>query len=283
MKNYLRDAVKKSKQPSITIMSGILIPEMITKRNNDHQKIPMQPLDENWVSLFSAFISYFRAEMEIINDIELNKIWKQLMTIYDLEKDNRPISIEKPREIIYPELNNKSGHRVFISYCNTQKDDVEKIKAVLEKNKISVEYEPGYLVNIPTFMKKVRTTKFVLLLISKEYLENEVCMSAILELKKDDNFKNRMLLIVHDNANINTTGTITYIEYWRKQHENLSALSNPLSLEAAGALGDDIKKFRNIYNEIAGFIADVKNIFTVPLEDLRKSNYEQIIQYILTH
>jgi len=133
MKNYLRDAVKKSKQPSITIMSGILIPEMITKRNNDHQKIPMRPLDENWVSLFSAFISYFRAEMEIINDIELNKIWKQLMTIYDLEKDNRPISIEKPREIIYPELNNKSGHRVFISYCNTQKDDVEKIKAVLEK------------------------------------------------------------------------------------------------------------------------------------------------------
>jgi len=69
----------------------------------------------------------------------------------------------------------------------------------------------------------------------------------------------------------------------KKQHENLSALSNPLSLEAAGALGDDIKKFRNIYNEIAGFIADVKNRFTVPLEDFRKSNYEQIIQYILTH
>jgi len=90
-----------------------------------------------------------------------------------------------------------------------------------------------------------------------------------------------MVLIVHDNANISTTfGTINYIQYWSKQLENLVTLSKNLSLESTGSLGEEMKNLRNISNEIAGFIADIKNRFILSLADLRNSNYAPIIQHI---
>jgi len=119
-------------------------------------------------------------------------------------------------------------------------------------------------------------------MISKEYLENEVCMSAILELKKDDDYRSRMILIVHDNANISTNvGPLAYIQYWKNQHDELDALCKTVSIESVGSFGEELIKLRNINNEIAGFIRDIRNRYTMSLAELRKTNYAPIVQYVL--
>jgi len=80
--------------------------------------------------------------------------WQNMVDLIEnYERRVAPTLIPTIRNMPIPQ-NSKSGQKVFISYCNAQRDEVEKIKAVLEKNNISVEYEPGYLVDIPTFMKK---------------------------------------------------------------------------------------------------------------------------------
>jgi len=159
---------------------------------------------------------------------------------------------------------------VFISYCKVQRSEVELIKKVLESNKMIVEYEQGYQGDINEFITKVRTTKIVLLLISKEYLEDETCMSAILELIKDDDYKKRMALIIHDNAKIDDNHGIEYIKYWKNKLEKLQNEVYGLPLESLGSLAEELKKLRNINNEILNFITVIKETFIVSLADLKK-------------
>jgi len=240
----------------------------------------------------------FKNSIELFNALELKKLWGVDNTIFfklacqDMGWQKMVDLIENYERKVpiilaptSPVQNIPAGHKVFISFCNDQKDEVEKIKKELVRNQISVEYEPVYMGDIPTFMKKVRTTNFVLLMISKEYLENEFCMTAVMELKKDDNYKDRMLLIVHDNAKISTSEeTVPYIQFWQNKHAILTARIASIPLEAAGTIGSELKKLRNITNEIAEFIAgDIRSKYIVPLKDLQRDNYAQIIQYILTH
>jgi len=175
---------------------------------------------------------------------------------------------------------------IFLSYCWSQKADAIEIESALQENNINVvrdEKELSYMDDLMKFMKRVRTTTFVLLLISKEYLESRNCMNEILELRKDDNYKNKIMLVVHPNANIyGSTGAIPYIKYWNKKLKELEEAIEGLTLEEAGELGVELKQLRTTKNEIVNFIQnDIRFQLVPPLSDLKQDRYLPILQRIV--
>jgi len=87
---------------------------------------------------------------------------------------------------------NQKKVTIFFSYCHKQLPEAVDIENVLIASNIKVirdEKSLNYMDNYTDFMKKVRTTNFVLLLISDDYLKSSRCMLEMLELRKDDNYK----------------------------------------------------------------------------------------------
>jgi len=265
---------------------------------NKHITKGMIAILEVWFDLSPK--GNFADALAVFNELELKNLWGPYCTtefknacsdngwvlIVDLienyERKVPPILV--PPVVLPVHVNQNAAKTVFISYFKNQREEMLKIKAALEKNNISVISDPGFNEDISAFIRKVRITNFALLLISQEYLQDEISMKAVLELKKDDDFKKKMLLIVHDNANIGTIEeTLRYIQYWNTKHENLTNKSNAVTRESSGVISFDLKGLRNNTNEIAEFIADIRNRVTLPLKDLQNADYTQIIQYILTH
>jgi len=118
--------------------------------------------------------------------------------------------------------------------------------------------------------------------ISKEFLESENCTSTVLELRKDNDYKSKMLLIIHENANINRIGgSIPYVKYWNEKLNTLTKLSANLPMEATSTISEELALLRYINNEIGKFIdKDIKQIFVPLLSELKKSNYKEVIEKI---
>jgi len=135
------------------------------------------------------------------------------------------------------------------------------------------------------FMKKVRTTNFVLLLISDAYLKTRHCMLEILELRKDDNYKNRIMLVVHISAKpiYDISGSLDYVKFWDNEFKELEQAINvnELPLESRSeAFGKELVQLRNTKNEIISFIHEIRNLLVPPLEELKKISYLPILQRI---
>jgi len=276
-------------------------------------------MSDEVVSLLEAYFSleppgrFRNRPLELFGELELQEKWgatntstfkkacnylgyQQMVNLIEVYEQTAPkvapqnISVQQPQISTstqrIPTLNQNPVQTVeapivFISYCKTQESKVELIKKVLESNKMIVEYEQGYQGDINEFITKVRTTKIVLLLISKEYLEDETCMSAILELIKYDDYKKRMVLIIHDNAKISTPlESLYYIKYWSNRFEELNSATKTTSRESSGSYTEVLKKYRNINNEIGNFVSVVKNRVTIPLAELKNTKYSKIIEYI---
>jgi len=177
---------------------------------------------------------------------------------------------------------------IFFSYCAAQRSEAIDLENVLQASNIKVirdEKSLNYMDDKIEFMKKVRTTNFVLLLISDAYLKTRHCMLEILELRKDDNYKNRIMLVVHISAKpiYDISGSLDYVKFWDNEFKELEqALNvNELPLESRSeAFGKELVQLRNTKNEIISFIHEIRNLLVPPLEELKKISYLPILQRI---
>ena len=113
-------------------------------------------------------------------------------------------------------------------------------------------------------MKKVRDTDYVLMIISDEYLKSPNCMFEVVEVMKDDNYKDRILPIILPNANIySPIERIEYLQYWEGEFEKLRQKIEKHSPEEVIHSSNDLKIIRHIrlcINEFLSIISDLKNI-----------------------
>lgn len=214
-----------------------------------------------------------------------------------IQKDWDRISINalsgKSEQSVAVDLNtiklvlNQKRPTIFLSYCHDQKSEAVNLENVLLASNMKVirdEKSLNYMDNYTNFMKKVRTTDFVLLLISDDYLKSSKCMYEILELRKDDNYKNRIMLVVHSSANpiydVTGKGSVGYVNYWDTKLKELEEAMVGLTLEESGELGKELRQLRNTKNEIVNFIQEIKKLEVPPLDDLKKNSYLPILQRI---
>lgn len=178
---------------------------------------------------------------------------------------------------------------VFVSYCWVDSKYVDKIETVFSsigKHIIRDIRDAKDYTSIKEFMKKIKTSNYVILIISHSYMKSKNCMYEILELLKNENYKNQILpIIIKDNElDIYSDNTISkYIKFWKTRYDDLNNDCNVLSPEEKVEQYEVLRIIKIIQSSIGSFISTLQDLKAPSLNELEVSNYLPIRNKIWHH
>jgi len=176
------------------------------------------------------------------------------------------------------------NQKFFISYCSKDKEVADEIENFLKSKGIKIIRDTrdlNYKNSLKDFMKKIRKANYVLMIISNNYLKSKNCMYEVLELIKDDDYRERILPIMLNIEKIFKPGaSIEYLKYWENQNNKLSKKLNKIDPIKAIPIQQEIKEIREISSSITEFISVISDMKVISFENLKKSNFEAILSLI---
>jgi Tfp pilus assembly protein PilF len=134
--------------------------------------------------------------------------------------------------------------------------------------------------NIKDFMKRVHKSDFVLLLISKDYLESKNCMYEALEMFQNEDFKRKILPILTDDAQINEAlARLSYMDHWEGKRQELSDNIRRFANPPASVI-HELQHFEKIRDSIDAFASEVQSLLCAFWPQVQKENYSSIFTHI---
>lgn len=173
-------------------------------------------------------------------------------------------------------------NKIFISYCLTNESVVNEIDESFPKggvNFIRDKRNTDYKDSFKEFMKGIRSTDSVLMVVSDAYLKSRNCMYEVLETLKDENYKERIYPIVLSDAKIYSPAErLDYLDYWKDEHSKLKESISKFSPDEVISVISDLKIIRDINGSIVDFISIVSDLKNIPLETLKRNQFKEIKQ-----
>jgi len=207
------------------------------------------------------------------------------------KKEEKIAGIYALDEITLATILKARGLSIFISYyVPSSEAEVKRIEA--EVNLIEECFNNfgltvvrvtslGYMGDIEEFMKKVRTTSFALLLINKEFLQSMDTMKQVLHLQKDENYKNRMTILMNDEVDIGSASKVApYTKFWEDQFSKIKKDTENASPEARGSLYLDAKQLSITKIEIADFLTSISRLKVLSYEKIKQQKFLPLLRTI---
>lgn len=173
---------------------------------------------------------------------------------------------------------------IFISYCHRNKDMADMVDNHFKSIGITFKRDVRDLKfreSIKEFMKEIRESGYALLMISDEYLKSKYCMYEVLEFVKDENFKERVLPVIVDDADIySAKGMAGYIKYWQTKEKEFQKELEGIDATDSIALLKDLKIIKEIRSNINEFLEVIGDMKSIPLPELQANNYKDILDLI---
>lgn len=174
--------------------------------------------------------------------------------------------------------------KIFISYSHKDKVIADELENVFHQNAIDLTRDVRdvkYGDSFSAFMKNVRISDYVLMVISDHFLKSEYCMYEVAEFLKDSNYDDRILPIVVDSAKIYSPfGILQYIKYWEDRFIDLEKRSNGLSFENLDYASKEAKKYKNYSYIISNFLDSLKDRNNKSYDELRNDDFIDILNTI---
>lgn len=175
---------------------------------------------------------------------------------------------------------------IFLSYCWSNEKIADLIDQYFSNNGIKVKRDKRdlkYKQSIKEFMKTIRDAEYVIMIISKEYLESKNCMYEMLEFVKNKNFEDKIIPIITKESKIfDANSKINYLKYWTNKKNDLKEALKDVSAENSIPIIQEIKEYDNVESQILDFlniISDMNNI--IIYNDLFNDiHYDTIKNYI---
>lgn len=171
---------------------------------------------------------------------------------------------------------NMIDYDIFLSYSWADEVIANSIDSMFSYYKISLFRDVRdlkYKQSLSDFMRKVRKTDYVLMIISENYLKSKNCMYEVLEFIKDDNFKDRILPFVQKKANVFTPeGKLKYLEYWDKKYLELENRINSIDNTDAIPIITELKEYSLIKKEIVEFLSVIADMNSVVFDKIIEKN-----------
>ncbi len=175
-------------------------------------------------------------------------------------------------------------YEIFVSYSSFDKQFVDELDQDFKSIGITVIRDirdVKYTQSFKEFMKKIRNSDFVLMIISENYLKSRNCMFEVLEVLKDENYRERILPIVLASANIQNKSTVAkYIQFWEDAYNKLNNEIESLSKDEISFASEELKIIRNIRISMGDFLTTISDMRHVGLEKLKSNNYKELLERI---
>ena len=180
----------------------------------------------------------------------------------------------------------KPNPTIFISYAWANSDVADEIDKYFSSVGMSLTRDvrdAKYRESIKEFMKKIGKCDFVLMLISKEFLESPNCMYEAMEMFSYKDFKKRFLPIVLENANFYSPNKrIEYITYWESKYEELNnkikGIKNLNNIDES--LREDLKIKKDISENIGNILGKIKDMNARTYEHHKNNNFKDLLEII---
>jgi len=175
---------------------------------------------------------------------------------------------------------------IFISHSWAHLEPVNQIDTFFKDHGIEFVRDKREITrfqdNIEEFMKRVETCDFVILMISEEFLKSPNCMYEVVNFLKSPNFTERVVPIPLPGTDIYGLGaTAKYIRYWKDKQTELRQNVEGLEISEMGEFTEELKIVDQIKNSMGDFMRHLKNKKMVSFEELRNSNYQDIVFHMV--
>jgi len=162
---------------------------------------------------------------------------------------------------------------------------IAEIKNVFQKASLEIfidEEQVKFKDSYEKYYEKIGNSKFVIMLITDNFLQDKNCMSIAYQLSKYKDFNNRVFPIVFPDAKIyDAVESIDYLQFWENKKFSLEEKIRTLtSFEHLNAIMQDINTMSNIRMIISQFINDISNMFSVSIDNIKQKNYNDLITVI---
>ena len=176
------------------------------------------------------------------------------------------------------------GQTIFISYSWANTDIADRIDKAFQPTGLVIKRdvrEIGYKGSIKDYMQQVRSTDFVLLIISDSFLKSSNAMYEVLELLKEINFKDKILPVIVDGTKIyKPDDRLAYIKFWSDRHSDLELKLKSVNITDAIELYQDLKHYVKIRTTIGEFLYLLSDMNSPKFTELTEDNFQSIFNYI---
>ena len=161
---------------------------------------------------------------------------------------------------------NKGKKTIFLSYNWHDKEIADRIDNYLSGLPgITVKRDIrdiGPWKSIRKFMEGIRKQDYAVLVVSGLYLKSKNCMFEVMEIMKEQQYKDRVFPAVVEHGIYDPLVRAGYIKYWQQECDNLEASIRELEPEYINELAADLKQYKSIAFSIGEFlniVADMNN------------------------
>jgi hypothetical protein len=169
---------------------------------------------------------------------------------------------------------------IFLSYCWSNKEQANEIDTDFAQEGLTLKRDIRdleYKQSLKEFMKGIRKTDLVIMVISNEYLRSKNCMFEVLEVIKDEEYKNRIFpIILPDTEIYDDMKSLQFYEHWSIKYKELESRVSGMPPCDIGHYGKELKILQDIKGTINEFIALLKEWMITPYEDLSKDNFAEV-------
>lgn len=176
---------------------------------------------------------------------------------------------------------------VYISYSWSDENTINEIDNTLQNNGILIKKDKRdakYRADIKNFMDKIGLGSHVILVVSDKYLKSRNCMYEIMELLKNNDYKNKIYPIVLESAYkiYDAVATVEYYEFWdNKINELNQTIKTIQTAKNIKRVYEEINHCENIRNSIDDFIDTIQNMNALTLEQHINENFKSLIDELI--
>ncbi len=174
--------------------------------------------------------------------------------------------------------------KIFVSYNWDNSEIVDEIDGYflsiglpLIRDKKDLQYKSS----LKKFMKKIRSSDYVIMIISDSFLKSSNCMYEVLELVKDDNYKSKTLQILIPGTNIfSSSEKFHYINYWNQEHDILESKIEKIQLSDSNVLIKELKHIVEIKSNIGSFLEFLTEENCLDYASIKANTYKPLTDVI---
>lgn len=175
--------------------------------------------------------------------------------------------------------------QIFLSYSRKNSFVADTLDEMFsEKNIILIRdvRDIKYKDSIKQFMKRVRTTDYVLIIITEEYLKSTSCMYEITEFLKDEDYEKRILPLINMDTDIfDIKVRNKFIKYWQDKYMEIQEEEASLDILNRAELIDELRKIKEIQMKLPEFLKAISDMELIKFKtNITLSDFNKIYCYL---